>query len=195
MTPFRALRLESLAAFSVVMLWALCLVAIFDNRDPHAFGSHFGQFFSRPVDVIYVVVSLILLLSFSPTRQESWRVRLVRLAVAAALNFGIVEGIKRLVWLPRPGHHNTVGLHAGFPSGHTVPAFLLAWLLSRVFPRWAPLWFGLATAIAWSRVQVHAHFTYQVVLSAVIGSAIGWLCYHIVPLQSESQSRHREVIS
>lgn len=79
-----------------------------------------------------------------------------------------VEGLKRLTRFARPDGEPT-----GFPSGHTTFAFALAWLLTRVFPRFAPLWYGIAVVIGWSRVEGDAHFPYQVLCGAVLGTLIG----------------------
>ena len=84
-----------------------------------------------------------------------------------------VEGLKRATRLPRPGGDPT-----GFPSGHTTFAFALAWLLARAYPRGTPLWFGIAVAIGWSRVEGHAHFPYQVLCGALFGTVIGGLISH-----------------
>ena len=81
-----------------------------------------------------------------------------------------VETLKRATRLPRPD-----GDPSGFPSGHTTFAFALAWLLAQVFPRGTLLWFTIAVAIGWSRVEGHAHFSYQVLCGALFGTVIGWV--------------------
>jgi membrane-associated phospholipid phosphatase len=168
------------AILAVVLLWAACLWTTLGHGLSGASGERVGQFLSHQVDVVYVMLCLAVLLARPLHAGEKIGARLIRLALAAALNFAVVESIKHLFWLPRPGENNIVGRHAGFPSGHTVPAFLLAWLVSGIYPRAAPLCFGIATLIAWSRVQVHAHYTYQVVLSALLGCAIGWIVGHLI---------------
>ena len=80
-----------------------------------------------------------------------------------------VEGLKRLTRLPRPDGEAT-----GFPSGHTTFAFALAWLLARAYPRTAAVWYAVAVAIGWARVEGHAHFSYQVLCGAALGTLIGW---------------------
>lgn len=80
-----------------------------------------------------------------------------------------VEGLKRATGLPRPDGERT-----GFPSGHTTFVFALAWLLTQVYPRLAPLWYGMAISIGWARVEGHAHFPYQVLCGAMLGTIIGW---------------------
>lgn len=93
--------------------------------------------------------------------------------LAALLTPLCVEGLKRLTRLPRPDGDPT-----GFPSGHTTFAFALAWLLMQAYPRGTALWFGIAIAIGWSRVEGHAHFPYQVLCGAVLGTAVGWGISH-----------------
>ena len=74
---------------------------------------------------------------------------------------------------PRPD-----GAPSGLPSGHTTFAFPRAGLLTQAFPRGTPLWFAVAIAIGWSRVEGHAHFPYQVLCGAFLGTAVGWLISH-----------------
>ena len=93
--------------------------------------------------------------------------------LAATLTPLCVEGLKQATRLPRPD-----GDPSGFPSGHTTFAFALVWLLARAFPRGTGLWFAAAIAVGWSRVEGHAHFPYQVLCGAFLGTIIGWLITH-----------------
>lgn len=86
----------------------------------------------------------------------------------------IVGVLKSATHLPRPRDRDGHVSFDGFPSGHTTTSFALAWLLTRAFPRLAPLWYALAAAIGWSRVEGHAHFRYQVLCGAVLGTGIAW---------------------
>lgn len=62
-----------------------------------------------------------------------------------------------------------------FPSGHSVTAFALAFVLSRVYPRYALLFYGLAVLVAISRVYLAKHFPSDVVAGAAIGILAGWI--------------------
>lgn len=62
-----------------------------------------------------------------------------------------------------------------FPSGHAVTAFALAFALSRVYPRYALLFYGLAGLVALSRVYLAKHFPSDVVAGAAIGILAGWI--------------------
>ena len=64
-----------------------------------------------------------------------------------------------------------------FPSGHSVTAFAMAFVLSRAYPRWAFLFYGLAGLIALSRIYLAKHFPSDVVVGAAIGLLAGWIVY------------------
>ena len=99
--------------------------------------------------------------------------------IAALLTFLCVEGLKQATRLPRPGGEPT-----GFPSGHTTLSFAVAGLLTQTYPRLAALWYGAAISIGWSRVEGHAHFPYQVVTGAVLGTGISWAIGRLLPRES-----------
>jgi undecaprenyl-diphosphatase len=56
-----------------------------------------------------------------------------------------------------------------FPSGHAATSFAAATILSFTFPRFAPVIFVLAAAVAWSRVYVGVHYPLDIVGGAVLG--------------------------
>lgn len=62
-----------------------------------------------------------------------------------------------------------------FPSGHSVTAFALAFVLARAYPRYAVLFYGLAVLVALSRVYLVKHFPSDVVAGAAIGILAGWI--------------------
>ncbi len=62
-----------------------------------------------------------------------------------------------------------------FPSGHTAASFGSAWLLSGVWPRSAPVFFGAAGLVGMSRVYVGAHYPGDVGSGAVLGGALSEL--------------------
>ena len=129
-----------------------------------------GDFCSHTLYQSLIGLALILLLGRGArsSRRYFWWVGL-----AASVTPLCVEGLKRLTRLPRPD-----GEPSGFPSGHTTFSFALAWLLMQAYPRGTPLWFGIAIAIGWSRVEGHAHFPYQVLCGAFLGTAVGWIISH-----------------
>ncbi len=59
-----------------------------------------------------------------------------------------------------------------FPSGHTAAAFSGAWVLSTVWPKKAPFFFGLASLVGFSRIYVGAHYPGDVFSGATLGMLI-----------------------
>lgn len=59
-----------------------------------------------------------------------------------------------------------------FPSGHTAAAFSGAWIASTVWPRKAPIFFGLASTVGFSRIYVGAHYPGDVLAGATLGMVI-----------------------
>ena len=129
-----------------------------------------GDFCSHTLYQSFIGIAAVLLLwrGARSSRRFFWWVGL-----AASLTPLCVEGLKRVTRLPRPD-----GDPSGFPSGHTTFMFALAWLLMQTYPRGTPLWFGIAVAVGWSRVEGHAHFPYQVLCGAFLGTVVGWLISH-----------------
>lgn len=64
--------------------------------------------------------------------------------------------------------------YASFPSGHATTAFAAAVAFGTLWPRWRPLFWTYAIAVALSRIIVTAHHPSDVVAGAVAG-AIGAL--------------------
>jgi undecaprenyl-diphosphatase len=65
----------------------------------------------------------------------------------------------------------TVG--QSMPSGHAATSFAGAVILTYLLPRGAPLFFLLASAIAFSRVYVGVHYVSDVIVGALLGTAVG----------------------
>ncbi len=133
-------------------------------------GQDVGYLFSHSLYIGYIVVTLAALVLVAWRGRGTAAARRVWWTLDIALcTFVVAQGLKGLTRLPRPS-----GSPTGFPSGHTLFSFALAWLMLEISPRLAPLWFAVALTVGWSRVEIHDHFTYQVLVGAVIGSAIGW---------------------
>lgn len=136
-----------------------------------------GHFLSKPFYNTYIVISYLLLIIpttrlFPPTLRRSTLSAWWALDVAICTLI-LSQGLKYVLHMPRPS-----GGPSGAISGHTAFAIALAWLVSETYPRLSPIWFGLAIAVAWSRVEVGAHFPYQIPLGGILGALIGWSISH-----------------
>lgn len=161
---------------ALVALWVICLLVSITGGLPERLGSHVGQYISHTVHFVFLVSGLAWIL-FSPLAKGETR-SLRCLVIALALTgYGLsVEGLKHLFYLPRPGQPSVWeegSRGSGFPSGHTVPAFIVACVVSSISPRLTIPAFTVAVLIGYSRVEVTAHYAYQVVISGIIGVLIG----------------------
>jgi len=107
------------------------------------------------------------------------RRRAVRRSLVLACEQALVNGpVKSLFRRDRPDHvtdhpHDLrTPLTSSFPSGHASAATCAATMLSHDLHA-APLWWGLASAVAWSRVHVGAHHASDLLGGALIGGAAG----------------------
>ena len=101
------------------------------------------------------------------------------LSLALGAEAAIVNGvIKSIVGRERPQHpgprpHSLrQPLTSSFPSGHASAAMVAAAMLSRR-SRWSPVWYGLAVAVALSRIHVRIHHASDVAAGIAVGAALG----------------------
>lgn len=85
-----------------------------------------------------------------------------------------VELLKRATFRARPDGERKRS-NASFPSSHAANAFALAAVFARRWRRAAPVFFGLAAVVAFSRIYLNRHFLSDVVVAAAIGVAYAWL--------------------
>jgi len=76
-------------------------------------------------------------------------------------------------------HHMRRPITSSFPSGHAVTAFTAAAVLSRG-SRLGPLYYGLATTIAASRVYTRVHHASDGVAGIALGVALGSVARRLV---------------
>ena len=77
-------------------------------------------------------------------------------------------------WFAAIGDH----AHASFPSGHATTAFTLATALTLMFPRWWPVFYTYAVAIALARVGAWDHYPSDVLAGALFGTLATLWLYH-----------------
>jgi undecaprenyl-diphosphatase len=61
-----------------------------------------------------------------------------------------------------------------FPSSHAVNIFAAAYFLSQPFRRLAPVFYGIAAVVGYSRVYLGIHYPLDVMGGAAIGLLIAW---------------------
>lgn len=144
---------------------------------PELFAHHLGH----SINSIWVGISILLLVvpSLWAARRgirDPWAWRVMD---ALVMDFLIVDAFGKNLFkgLSRPNHHPTLSVpfRPGFPSGHAMMAFLMAWLIWRRYPKLGPLWFTMATLIGWGRIEVQIHYPYQVIAAAFFACAVGHL--------------------
>lgn len=63
--------------------------------------------------------------------------------------------------------------YSSFPSGHTTFVFMVSSILSRFYPKYRFLFYGLALWIGFERIEDNAHFPSDVIAGAILGFLIG----------------------
>lgn len=164
-------------ACALLVLGALVFWTARTGGLPEPWGTRVGQSLSRPANLVFETLCAGFALLGPLAPRETRRFRLSWTLGAGASYALVVESLKRLVFWPRPVDVGALvpSRGSGFPSGHTVPAFLVAVLVGELDPRLRfPALLG-AILIGYSRVEVTAHFASQVWLSALIGTCLGAL--------------------
>jgi membrane-associated phospholipid phosphatase len=108
------------------------------------------------------------------------------------LTLGLTEGVKLLARRQRPNESpddsfrfdgpGPGGSHKSFPSGHTSGAFALASSFAMSYPDddfVAPVGYGLATLVAWSRLNDDKHWATDVLLGAGIGYGMSYIIHRL----------------
>lgn len=126
-------------------------------------------------------------------RRRDWR----RLALAAVLGAALAGINANLISFstgrPRPSENLPDGFYGfqtklkfrSFPSGHTATGFGTATVLAVAVPELALPAYGVATAIAWSRLYLRRHYVTDLILGAFLGlvwgGAVGWTYRRLPP--------------
>jgi membrane-associated phospholipid phosphatase len=170
-------------------------VARFDSRVDDWFAENLR---GRPVAdrVFYSASALgdhgtiwLILAAIRGLRSDEGLPAAVRAAAGVGIESALVNG--PIKWMFRRQRPVVVGDRplplrrprtSSFPSGHATSAFCAAALLSDGDEKWAPLYYGLALVVAWSRVHVRIHHASDVVAGMAIGALLGELSRRIVRL-------------
>ena len=95
-----------------------------------------------------------------------------------------IDVVRALVVGKKPGSWS-------FPSGHTASSFAAAWTLSACWPRYSPLFVGLASGVGFSRIYVGAHYPGDVTSGAFFGMAVAELVRRAVSGLLRASARRR----
>jgi undecaprenyl-diphosphatase len=114
-----------------------------------------------------------------------------RAAAAAGLASGL--GIVLFLWLKRfTGRRRPCAIEPhcwatllppdqfSFPSGHTITAFAMAVPLALFYPSLLAGLLFCALSIAVSRILLGMHFLSDVIVGAILGSALGYSCFTLL---------------
>lgn len=127
---------------------------------------------------VWVLLALLKARRAGPPRHRA----VAALACSGMASYGVNRVVKTLVGRTRPegvGREEADGSlwvrppsSSSFPSGHTLAAFSTAVVLGEQ-PSEVAAYLGFASAVAVSRVHLHAHHASDVVGGAAIGTALG----------------------
>lgn len=110
------------------------------------------------------------------------RKTLLYLLLLYGIQSGVVYGLKFLINRKRPlvfletlskiSQGPGEVLDPGFPSAHTLYAFMMATLLATWFPRYRIIFYIAAGFIGWTRIYLGLHFPTDVVVGGLLGYGI-----------------------
>ncbi|MGB3411568.1 MAG: phosphatase PAP2 family protein [Microthrixaceae bacterium] len=119
----------------------------------------------------------------------------LRRSVILGVEQGLINGpVKMLIARERPvapevrTHDLRTPLTSSFPSGHASAAACAASLLSRDLGM-APLWWGAALCVSWSRVHVGIHHPSDVAAGLVAGATLARSARKLWPSQLAKDTR------
>jgi undecaprenyl-diphosphatase len=122
---------------------------------------------------IWVIGALVAYLIRVPKSWQAFKRLLPSVAIATWLiEYPIKAYFRRKRPFVRIVRALVIGKKPGswsFPSGHTGSSFASAWILSSVWPRRAPVFFGLASTVGFSRIYLGAHYPGDVASGAIFG--------------------------
>lgn len=171
-----------------IVLIPLCFVANEPGRAFHWLADRLGHEFY----VTYIAVTVALIGATAYRRRGTpgvglgwwvFDIALVTTIFGDVFKLKLPAGIGHGTFLDlifnatRPYSHG-VGDH-GFPSGHTMFAFAIAFLVAEIDPRMAVLWYAFSVAVGWGRVESDAHWPYQVLCGAPMGIVMALAVSHL----------------
>jgi membrane-associated phospholipid phosphatase len=151
---------------------------ITDSASPVAYG------------VAILLIGISFLKNYSHTRKRSLYIG------ASVVSAGIITTIlKYSIHRTRPFitypflEKVTSGGSPSFPSGHTTDAFSIATAVSLAYPKWYVIIpaYAWAVAVGYSRMDLGVHYPSDVLVAAIIGTSMAFLCYKALKLNSKNE--------
>jgi membrane-associated phospholipid phosphatase len=155
------------------------------NRNPNLDATF--QFLSNSVTPVLILTPAALATNYLIKKDSASKKEFILVSASILIAGGLTTVLKYGINRPRPGETypdiivlTDVG-SPSFPSGHTSTSFSVATSLSMAYPKWyviAPsfLW---ASGVAYSRMDLGAHYPTDVIAGAVIGSGSAWLSFKL----------------
>ncbi|MCF8253751.1 MAG: phosphatase PAP2 family protein [Bacteroidia bacterium] len=155
------------------------------NRNPNLDGTF--QFLSNSETPVLVLVPATLATKYLIKKDSASKKEFILVSASILITGGITTVLKYGIDRTRPGEsYSDIIVLTGtgspsFPSGHTSTSFSVATSLSMAYPKWyviAPsfLW---ASGVAYSRMDLGAHYPTDVLAGAIIGSGSAWLSFKL----------------
>ncbi len=156
---------QPLIAYAALVI--ACLFGIEPSRTLDIAGHVLGEHWYSLYNGMLAAAVILILLRARLTRDVNLVWRVLDLSLFCMIVSWGLKGAFPHLTRPSGGEH-------GFPSGHALTAFAAAGLLLEVFPNVSPYAYLLAVAVGWSRVEIHEHYTYQVLVGAPLGMMIAY---------------------
>lgn len=133
--------------------------------------------------LLMIIALFPLAVGFIKWRNAFFRIFVPSLTITVFLS----QVIKQITSLPRPfidnpqilGITSNIPQDSSFPSLHTAISSIFAWLMTILYPKLAPIWFGILAFIAFSRINLGLHYTKDVLAGFTLSTIIFWVFYLI----------------
>jgi len=145
---------------------------------------------------VAVIIFLILCLISMKKRKT-----LLYLLLLYGIQSGVVYTLKFLIQRKRPfvfletlsklSQGPGEVLDPGFPSAHTLYAFMMATLLATWFPRYRIIFYIAAAFIGWTRIYLGLHFPTDVIAGGLLGYGITKLFLHWASPTLDRTTNHK----
>jgi len=176
--PRAALQGESVPTF--LFAADAALFRLINGQGQNSFFDWFMPFMTELKNFTYVLIALGFWLLWK--ERKAGLVFLLFLGLTLTITDQFSSKIlKEIIGRVRPCHvlenvHMLTDCNTSysFPSSHAVNIFAAAWFLAQPLGRAAPVFFGIAGIVAYSRVYIGIHYPFDVLGGAAIGLLIAW---------------------